>query len=132
MNTQSTATAPTREAMMDFARNWVAAWNRRDAASVLSHFVDEAVFVSPVASKYVGSPVIRGKAELSKYWYAALERLSTLEFKLDYASWDPERRELNVVYESNLNGARRRSCEIMTFNADGYQIRGEALYGAEL
>ena len=131
MNTP-TASTLTREAMMDFARNWVAAWNRRDVDSVLSHFTDDAVFVSPVAANYVGSPIIRGKSELSKYWHAALERLSTLEFKLDYASWDPERRELNVVYESNLNGTRRRSCEMMTFNADGHQIRGEAMYGAEL
>lgn len=131
MNTASTQ-ALTRDTMMEFARNWVAAWNRRDADSVLSHFADDAVFVSPVAAKYAGASLIRGKRALAEYWYAALERLTTLEFTLDYASWDPERRELNVVYESNLNGTRRRSCEIMTFDAEGRQIRGEALYGAEL
>jgi hypothetical protein len=37
---------------------------------------------------------------------------------------------LNVVYEANLNGERKRACEIMQFGTSGRQIRGEALYGA--
>jgi hypothetical protein len=53
----------------------------------------------------------------------------TLEFKLDHAAWDERRRELNVVYEANLNGERKRACEIMQFDTSGRQIRGEALYG---
>ena len=44
--------------------------------------------------------------------------------------WDEKRRELNVVYEANLNGERKRACEIMQFDTSGRQIRGEALYGA--
>jgi hypothetical protein len=55
-----------------------------------------------------------------------------LEFKLDHAAWDERRRELNVVYEANLNGERKRACEIMRFDKSGRQIRGEALYGAIL
>ena len=53
-----------------------------------------------------------------------------MQFKLDHASWDERRRELNVVYEANLNGERKRACEIMHFEPQGRQIRGEALYGA--
>jgi hypothetical protein len=37
-----------------------------------------------------------------------------------------------VVYEANLNGERKRACEIMRFDESGRQIRGEALYGAVL
>jgi hypothetical protein len=29
---------------------------------------------------------------------------------------DEKRRELNVVYEANLNGDRKRACEIMQFD----------------
>jgi len=43
----------------------------------------------------------------------ALARISTLKFKLDHAAWDEKRLELNVVYEANLNSARKRACEIM-------------------
>jgi hypothetical protein len=74
--------------------------------------------------------VLQNKKKLADYWRAALGRISTLEFKLDHASWDERRRELNVVYEANLNDERKRACEIMQFDASGRQIRGEALYGA--
>jgi hypothetical protein len=69
---------------------------------------------------------------LEEYWRAALTRIPSLEFKLDHAAWDEKRRELNVVYEANLNGERKRACEIMQFDLSGRQIRGEALYGALL
>jgi hypothetical protein len=56
--------------------------------------------------------------------------ISILEFRLDHATWDERRRELNVVYEASLNGERKRACEIMQFDVSGRQIRGEAFYGA--
>ena len=83
---------------------------------------------SPASSS--GRPVLQNKKELEGYWRAALDRISTLDFKLDHATWDESRRELNVVYEANLNGERKRACEIMQFDASGRQIKGEALYGA--
>jgi steroid delta-isomerase len=118
------------ESMMAFAESWIAAWNRRDVDAVLSHYSDAAQFVSPMASNVVGRPILRDKKELEHYWRTALARISSLEFKLDHAAWDERRRELNVVYEANLNGERKRACEIMQFDAAGQQIRGEALYGA--
>jgi hypothetical protein len=117
----------TYESMMAFAEAWIAAWNRR-----VAHFSEEAQFVSPVARNLVGRPVLRNKKELEDYWSTALGRISLLEFKLDHATWDEKRRELNVVYESSLNGERKRACEIMQFDESGRQIRGEALYGAIL
>jgi hypothetical protein len=120
----------TYESMMIFAETWIAAWNRRDVKAVLAHFAEEAQFVSPVARNFVGRPLLRNKKELEDYWCAALDRISILEFKLDHATWDERRRELNVVYEANLNGERKRACEIMQFDASGQQIRGEAFYGA--
>jgi hypothetical protein len=118
------------ESMMTFAESWIVAWNRRDVEAILAHFAEEAQFVSPVAHNFVGRTVLRNKKELEHYWRAALNRISILEFRLDHATWDERRRELNVVYEANLNGDRKRACEIMQFDAAGRQIRGEALYGA--
>jgi hypothetical protein len=116
--------------MMTFADSWIAAWNRRDVGAVLAHFAEDAQFVSPVARNFAGRPVLQNKKELENYWRAALDRISILEFKLDHATWDERRRELNVVYEANLNGESKRTCEIMQFDPSGRQIRGEALYGA--
>jgi ketosteroid isomerase-like protein len=120
----------TYDSMMTFARAWISAWNRRDVEAVLAHFADDAQFVSPVARALTEGPVLRNKQELADYWRAALARISSLEFKLDHATWDERRRELLVVYEANLNGERKRACEIMQFDAAGKQVRGEALYGA--
>lgn len=122
----------TYESMMIFAETWIASWNRRDVDAVLAHFADEAQFVSPLAPRFVGRPTLRNKKELEDYWRSALDRISILEFQLDHASWDEKRRELTVVYEANLNGERKRACEIMQFDASGRQIKGEALYGAVL
>jgi hypothetical protein len=118
------------ESMMTFAESWIVAWNRRDVEAILAHFAEEAQFVSPVAHNFVGRPVLRNKKELEHYWRAALNRILILEFRLDHATWDERRRELNVVYEANLNGDRKRACEIMQFDAAGRQIRGEAFYGS--
>jgi SnoaL-like domain len=116
--------------MMAFAESWIAAWNRRDIEVVLAPYSEDAEFVSPVARNLIGRPVLRNKKELAEYWHTALARISLLEFKLDHAAWDERRRELNVFYEANLNGERKRACEIMQFDTLGRQIRGEALYGA--
>lgn len=122
----------TYEDMMIFAQEWVANWNRRDVAAVLSHFAEDAVFVSPLASRYSGRASLSGKAEIGGYWNTAMQRIETLEFILDHASWDDQLRELTVVCDANLNGERKRACEIMRFGADGLQLRGEAFYGAVL
>jgi ketosteroid isomerase-like protein len=86
----------TYESMMIFADSWIAAWSRRDLEAVLAHFAEDAQFVSPVARNFTGRPVLRNKKELENYWRAALDSISVLEFKLDHATWDERRRELNV------------------------------------
>ena len=120
----------TYESMMLFAENWIAAWNRRDVDAVLMDYADEAEFVNPVARSIVGHAILLTKKEIGAYWRAALARIPALEFKLDHAIWDERRRELVVIYEANLNGERKRACEIMQFGPTGQQTRGEALYGA--
>jgi hypothetical protein len=120
----------TYDAMMRFAEAWIAAWNRRDVDAVLAHYADNAQFTSPIARAVVGRAVLLDKQELAAYWRGALARITTLEFRLDHAVWDERRRELVVVYEANLNGERKRACEIMRFDAAGRQANGEALYGA--
>jgi steroid delta-isomerase len=122
----------TYDAAMRFAEAWVANWNRRDVDAVLAHFAEDAVFVSPLAVRFAGRSELRGKTELGNYWRAALARIERLVFILDHASWDARRRELTVLCDADLNGERKRACEIMTFDAAGRQIRGEALYGALL
>jgi acyl-CoA thioesterase FadM len=115
-----------------FARDWVAAWNRRDVEAVLSHFADDALFVSPKAERFVGKPRIEGKAALRAYWQTALAHIPRLEFSLDHALWSPRAEALTVVYQSLLAGQSPvRAAEIMRFRGH-LIVHGEALYGAAL
>jgi hypothetical protein len=107
----------TYESMMAFAESWISAWNRRNVEALLAHYSEDAQFVSPVTRNLIGRSILRSKKELEVYCWTALARISSLEFKLDHAAWDEKRRELNVVYDANLNGECKRACEIMQFDA---------------
>jgi acyl-CoA thioesterase FadM len=121
----------TEAAAQQFAREWVDAWNRRDAEAVLSHYAEEAVFVSPKAQQIVGTARLAGKAALRAYWQAALSRITSLRFTLDAASWSPRAQTLSIVYLAALGDAPPvRATEIMRFR-DGLVVHGEALYGAQ-
>lgn len=123
--------AMTEAAAQDFARAWIDAWNRRDVEAVLAHYADDAVFVSPKAQRFVGTPRIEGKGALRAYWETALEQVSALRFTLDTAFWSPRRETLTVLYQAEVGvAAPARAVEIMRFRA-GKIVQGEALYGAE-
>ena len=125
------AEGPMTEATaQEFARQWVAAWNRHDAEAVLAHYAEDAVFVSPKAERIVGSGLVEGKAALRAYWQAALARSKKLEFTLEAASYSARAETLTVLYRASVDGQPAvRSGEIMRFRA-GRIVRGEALYGA--
>lgn len=115
---------------IQFARAWIAAWNRRDIDAVLGHYAATAVFVSPKAEDIIGRAELRGKDELRRYWTIASGGIKTLVFTEDRALWDPLQRTLTILYVATIDGVARRATEIVTFNASGEIERGEALYGA--
>jgi|SRR5215472_18449003 len=58
----------------DFAKDWVAAWKRRDAEAVLSHYSDDVEFQSPLVVVLLGDPsgTVRGKQHLREYFQKVL------------------------------------------------------------
>ena len=115
-----------------FVSSWIEAWNRRDVEAVLEHFADDVEFTSPVAQTVVGRGTIEGKAALRAYWEEALRQRNTSHFTLDHSIWDSDRRELAIVFMRDLDGERRRACELLQFDPGGLVVRGEALHGAAL
>jgi SnoaL-like domain len=113
-----------------FATEWIANWNARDVAAVVSHFRDDCLFESPIAEKITGKARLQGKAAVQKYWERALSGISSLHFTLDDCVWDPGRRTLVVVYTSLVDGRVTACTELMVFDADGRQYIGKAYYGA--
>jgi ketosteroid isomerase-like protein len=66
---------------IEFGREWVTAWDRRDVEAILKHFHDDAACTSPVA-KQIGFAVdgtVNGKDALRRYWTAALAQNPDLE-----------------------------------------------------
>ena len=119
----------TRQDAEAFATAWADAWNARAIDSVLRHFHANVVFTSPTALAIVGSPTVRGKEALRGYWTAALGRISSLRFTVDRILWDPARRELAIIYTSDVDGTTRRVSENLTFNEVGEVVSAEVFHG---
>ncbi len=115
---------------VQFTRLWIAAWNGRDIETVLGHYAENALFISPKAEDIIGRGELRGKDELRHYWTSISAKIGSLVFTQDQAYWDPLQRTLTMLYIATIDGVSRRATEIVTFNADGKIERGEALYGA--
>jgi hypothetical protein len=119
---------------MDVARfvaDWIAHWNAKDHEAVLAYYAEDAVFHSPKAVGLVGTGAVHGKAALRTYWSTAVQRIARIHFTLLHHAWDPERRELFIVYVAELNDQKTRACERLRFVGD-HVVEGEGLYGAPL
>ena len=121
----------TRDEAAAFAAAWAAAWNARAVERVLSYFDDDVSFTSPTAMSVVGAGTVRGKQALRAYWNAALARIGSLRFTVDRIMWDPDTRELAIVYVSEIDGRVRRVSENLTFGANGLVVSAEVFHGIE-
>lgn len=122
----------TRDQAQAFADEWAEAWNVRDVERVLAHFADDVTFTSPTALAVMGVATLRGKQALRDYWNKALARIATLRFTVDRVLWDPDGRELAIVYASEIDGRRRRVSESLTFGADGLVTSAEVFHGISI
>jgi len=119
----------TPEDARSFAVRWAEAWNNRDIVAVLVDFHDNVVFTSPTALAVVGVGTVRGKEPLRAYWTAALGRISSLRFFVDRVLWDPEHRELAIIYTSQIDGTTKRVSENLTFDSRGRVVSAEVFHG---
>jgi len=123
-------TAPHDRASAEaFARDWIAAWNRRDVDAVVAHYAADGRFTSPRAQERMRTATVSGRDMLKAYWQGA-RKLPKLAFTLDRTLWDEARRELTVIYTADFGERKIRAMETMAFGADGLIREGEAMYGA--
>jgi hypothetical protein len=122
----------TREDGVTFATRWADAWNARAIERVLEHFDQNVVFTSPTALAVVGSPTLRGREALRAYWITALGRIESLHFTVDRVLWDPVRRELGIIYTSEIDGNTRRVSENLEFSESGQVVAAEVFHGVSV
>ena len=114
-----------------FADDWAAAWNELAVERVLAHFEENVSFTSPTALAVVGVPTVRGKQALREYWNKAVARIGSLRFTVDRVLWDASARELAIIYDSEIDGRKRRVSENLTFGADGLVVSAEVFHGVD-
>ncbi len=118
-----------REEIETFVMQWADAWNNRDLEKVLAHFHEDINFTSPTALAVVGMPTVKGKNALRAYWSKALSRVETLRFNIERLVWDPERRELAIIYTSEINGNSKKVSENLVFDDNDFVITAEVFHG---
>ena len=116
----------TKDAALDLANHWVAAWNSHNLDAILLHYDDAIELTSPIAAQLLGLPdgKIVGKANLRAYFQRGLDAYPELHFKLEDVLSG-----LNsvVLYYTNQKGTR--TAEFMELSATGKVARVVANYG---
>jgi predicted ester cyclase len=116
----------TRDAALNLANFWVAAWNAHDLDLIMAHYEDAVELTSPVAAQLLGSTdgKVVGKPNLRAYFQRGLDAYPELRFHLEDVLWG-----MNsvVLYYTNQKGTR--TAEFMELSAHGKVTRVVANYG---
>ncbi|MFA6357967.1 MAG: nuclear transport factor 2 family protein [Candidatus Omnitrophota bacterium] len=69
---------------VDFANDWISAWNSHDLIRILSHYSDDFEMASPMIVEIMAnsSGVLKGKDAVGAYWAKALQMVPNLRFEL--------------------------------------------------
>ncbi len=69
---------------LQFANEWISAWNAHDIERVLAHYEDDFEMNSPKIVRIVGeaSGRLKGKKAIREYWVKALSMIPDLQFEL--------------------------------------------------
>ena len=114
---------------IDFAEEWIAAWNSHDLERIFSHYTDDFEMVSPLIIQRMGEPSgrLRGKDRIRPYWQQGLAAQPPLRFELVdlFVGVD----SVTIHYRSLGRGM---AAEVLTVNAEGKTIHGVAHYASNV
>jgi ketosteroid isomerase-like protein len=110
---------------LQFAYDWVRAWNSHDLDAVMSHYAPEVVLTSPTAAKLLGDPsgTVAGKEAVRSYFARGLEAFPNLTFELLDVMWGVSS---IVLYYVNQKGTK--TGEFMEFDVNQKVFRVVANY----
>ena len=115
----------TQEWAEGFADEWIAAWNARDLARVLSHYTEDFEMSSPYIRQIAQEPsgTLKGREAVAAYWQTALERVPDLHFELRTVFVGAE--SLCLYYQSSASGM---VAEVLFVNDNGQVYKAAAHY----
>lgn len=112
---------------LQFASDWVRAWNAHDLDAIMSHYSQNVVLTSPAAAKLLNDPsgTVSGKEALRAYFKRGLEAYPNLTFELlDVMAG------LSSIVLYYLNQKGTKTAEFMEFGANQKVARVVANYSA--
>jgi hypothetical protein len=119
----------TRRQAIRWAELWLSCWNEGDYETVLALYRDTTRF-GRVRSNG-GSELSQANAieALKRHWAAVPFGIHSVRGVLERASWDPETRELTIVFVSDFDGTRLYGCDLVTLDSEGRVVLGEPCVG---
>jgi hypothetical protein len=67
---------------------------------------------------------------MKRHWGAVPLGLHSVPVEFDAVAWDPESREITVVYVADFAGTLMRGCDLVQLDATGRVIAGELCVGS--
>ena len=114
----------TQDFAVQFASEWIHAWNNKDIDGIMSHYSDDFIMISPVIQNLIGEigGTLKGKASVREYWLKAIKKYPGLHFNL-----------INVFVGVNsivinYEGHRGLSSEVFYFDKQNKVNRAYAHY----
>lgn len=118
----------TRRQAIRWAELWLSCWNEGDFDTLLALYRDTTRFGDRANGE---SPRSRDNTieALRRHWAAVPFGIHSVRGELERVSWDPETRELTIVYVTNFGGTHLYGCDLVTLDTNGRVVLGEPCVG---
>jgi hypothetical protein len=118
----------TRRQAIRWAELWLSCWNDGDFDTLLAMHTDGVRFGEWGGHSFGESRIDRKEA-MKRHWAAIPFGLHAVPAELDEVAWDPESREITVVYVADFGSSRVRGCDFVALDATDRIIAGEPCMG---
>jgi ketosteroid isomerase-like protein len=110
---------------LNFAREWIDAWNSNDLERIFSHYKDDFEMTSPFIVERMGVPsgILKGKAAIRPYWSKGLAVAPPIRFELINVLVSVQ--GITIYYRSI---GRRIVAEVLEFDDRRQVVRAAAYY----
>ena len=118
----------TRRQAIRWAELWLSCWNEGDFDTLLALYRDTTRF----GARRSNGTFARARHTIEafkRHWAAVPFGIHSVRGDLERVSWDPETRELTIVYATDLGGTRLYGCDLVTLDAEGRVVLGEPCVG---
>jgi hypothetical protein len=119
----------TRRQAIRWAELWLSCWNDKDFDTLLAMHRDDTRFGVWDGDPPGGSRLDRKEA-MKRHWAAVPFGLHSVPAELDEVAWDPESREITIVYVADFDLSRVRGCDLVMLDATGRIVAGEPCVGS--